>query len=69
LCAFKFRVKDVETFAISDDLMQRLGGDLAFTSVAAVLDDYDDDSWGSTIHMARETDNRYFSLSLWGSID
>jgi hypothetical protein len=60
---------DDESLAIADDLMQRLGGDLEFTRVGTVIDDYDDYCWGSTIHMARETDNRYFSLCLWGSID
>jgi hypothetical protein len=60
---------DVDSLAIADDLMQRLRRDLEFTSVGAVVDDDDDYCWGSTIHMARETDNRYFSLCLWGSID
>lgn len=60
---------DVESLVIADDLIQRLGGDLEFTSVGTVVDDYDDYSWGCTIHMARKTDNRYFSLYLWGSID
>ena len=60
---------DAESLAIADDFMQRLRGDLEFTNIGAVVDDYDDYCWGSTIHMARETDNRYFSLCLWGSID
>ena len=54
---------------IADDLMQRLRGDLEFTRVGTVADDYDDCCWGATVHMARELDNRYFSLGLWGSID
>jgi hypothetical protein len=60
---------DDESLAIADDLIQRLGEDLQFTSVGTVADDYDDYCWGATIHMARATDNRYFSLCLWGSID
>ena len=60
---------DDESLAIADALMQRLREDLEFTSVGTVADDSDDYCWGSTIHMARESDNRYFSLGLWGSID
>lgn len=60
---------DDEALTIVDDLMQRIGGDLEFTSVGAVADASDDYCWGSTIHMARDADNRYFSLCLWGSID
>lgn len=60
---------DDESLAIADDLMKRLRGDLEFTGVGTDADDYDDYCWGATIHMARATDNRYFSLYLWGSID
>ena len=60
---------DGESLALADDLMQRLREDLAFTSVGTVPDDGDDYCWGATVHMARESDNRYFSLTLWGSID
>ncbi|MFO0965155.1 MAG: hypothetical protein U0793_06160 [Gemmataceae bacterium] len=59
----------VESLAIADDLIQRLRDDLEFTSVGALVDGDDDYCWGATIHMARDADNRYFSLSLWGSID
>lgn len=60
---------DGESLTLADDLVERLRGDLAFTSVGAVADEDDDYSWGTTIHMARESDNRHFSLNLWGSID
>lgn len=61
---------DGEALTLADDLMQRLRDDLTFTSVGSVADDGDDSCWGgATVHMARETDNRYFSLYLWGSID
>lgn len=60
---------DEESFSIADDLVQCLESDLKFTSIGVIVDDYDDYCWGATIHMKRETDNRYFSLYLWGSID
>jgi hypothetical protein len=60
---------DDEALAIADDLLQHLREDLEFTSVGTVADDNDDYCWGATVHMARESDNRYFSLALWGSID
>ena len=60
---------DGEALTIADDLMQNLRDDLEFTSVGNIADDNDDYCWGATVHMARESDNRYFSLSLWGSID
>ena len=60
---------DIKSLAIADDLLQRIVEDLECTSVGILPDGDDDYCWGATIHMARETDNRYFSLRLWGSID
>ena len=60
---------DAESLMLADSLMECLRTDLGFSMAGLAVDDDDDFSWGSTVHMAREKDNRYFSLTLWGSID
>ncbi len=60
---------NADSMVFSNDLLQQLQSDLEFTDIVLVLDDHDGYCWGATIHMKRETDNRYFSLYLWGSID
>ena len=66
---FDLTSADEGSLTIAAALMDQLQADLQFTVVGAITDDYDVYCWGSTIHMAREHDNRYFSLTLWGSHD
>lgn len=53
---------------ISQELIQALSSDLGFNEIELVLEDCGTDI-AVTFSMARRSDNRYFSLWLWWSID
>ena len=59
---------EAEVRALTETLWQNLQRDLAFTS-SGLNDEHNDYSWEATIHLARDMDNRYFSLNLWASVD
>jgi len=52
----------------ASDLMDKLRTDVSFGEVYISFEDKGTDM-EAIIHMARRTDNRYFSLELWWSID
>jgi len=59
---------DSSAVVCARELLQRLQRDLGFDRICCIFDDQGD-SMGITIAMARYSDNRYFSLKLWWSID
>jgi hypothetical protein len=69
LGGFDLTSADGHSLTIAGELMDQLQADLEFDVVGAIADDYDVYCWGCTIHMARTSNNRYFSLMLWGSHD